>query len=176
LRKRLELWKCKRGTAAVEFALVAIPFFMLLFAILEASIIYFASITLENGMYEVARLIRTGQIAPGEDAAKQFKEALCGEVNALLSCEDNLYIDVRAFSQFGGSQIPSPIVDGEFTDNTQFNPGQAGDVVLVRAYYLWDLKTPLFGPLMANVEGGKRLLGASAAFRNEPYGSILPSS
>ena len=39
----------RRGSAAVEFALIATPFFALLFAIIETSIVFFAGQVLETG-------------------------------------------------------------------------------------------------------------------------------
>ena len=49
------------GSAAVEFALIAPVFFLLLFAIFETGMLFFADMTLENGVAVTARLIRTGQ-------------------------------------------------------------------------------------------------------------------
>ena len=51
-----------RGAAAVEFALVSIPFLALTFGIIEIGLIYFVSTTLENATLQAAREIRTGQL------------------------------------------------------------------------------------------------------------------
>ncbi len=60
--------KSDDGAAAAEFAIVATPFFALMFGIIEVSLIYFGNVSLENGMMEAARQVRTGQlqIAGGE--------------------------------------------------------------------------------------------------------------
>ena len=50
------------GSAAVEFSLVAVPFFALLFAIIETGIVFFAGQVLENGVQDSGRLIYTNQI------------------------------------------------------------------------------------------------------------------
>ena len=59
LRKRVPKPACgshgdfqrdERGSVAVEFALTAIPFFTLLFAIMEAGIIFFASRSINPSM------------------------------------------------------------------------------------------------------------------------------
>jgi hypothetical protein len=50
-----------------------------------------------------------------------------------------------------------------------FQPGDAGDVVVVRAFYTWPMLTPTVGTTFSNMAGGKRLLEASIAFRNEPF-------
>src|ERR1035437_1140141 len=49
------------GTAAIEFALVAVPFLALLFAILETALVFFAGQTLETAASDSGRLIMTGQ-------------------------------------------------------------------------------------------------------------------
>ena len=51
----------RRGSAAVEFALVAPLFFGLLFAIIELAMVFFASQVLETATQDSARMIMTGQ-------------------------------------------------------------------------------------------------------------------
>ena len=51
----------RRGSAAVEFALVAPAFFALLFAIIETGIMFFAGQVLETVNQNSARMILTGQ-------------------------------------------------------------------------------------------------------------------
>ena len=66
-----------RGTAGIEFGIVALPFFALMFAIIEVSLIYFGNVTLENGMNEAARLVRTGQLQASGGTIDDFKDAIC---------------------------------------------------------------------------------------------------
>ncbi len=51
----------RRGATAIEFALIALPFFALMMAILETFLTFFASQTIETAVNRGARLIRTGQ-------------------------------------------------------------------------------------------------------------------
>src|ERR1700693_2245277 len=51
----------RRGSTAVEVALVAPVFFALLFAILETAIVFFADQVLETMTQNSARMIMTGQ-------------------------------------------------------------------------------------------------------------------
>ena len=41
--------------------------------------------------------------------------------------------------------------------------------MVVRLFYQWPVYVSLLGFTMQNMSGGKRLLVATAAFRNEPY-------
>ena len=58
--------RSRRGSVAVEFALVAPVFFALLFAIIETAIMFFASQALETITANSARYIMTGQAQNGE--------------------------------------------------------------------------------------------------------------
>lgn len=158
-----------RGVAAVEFALVATPFFLTLFAMIEVSMIYLGSIALDNGTQQAARMVRTGQIQGG-GGAQVFRDTVCGESFALLSCGADLYVDVRAYPSFATIDTAPPVdADGNPIPG-QFNTGTAGDVVMVRTYYVWPVFTPGLSLFLGNVgSSGARLLISTTAFRNEPF-------
>jgi hypothetical protein len=50
-----------------------------------------------------------------------------------------------------------------------YNPGGHGDIVVVRLFYAWPLFVTGLGYNISNLSGSKRLLVATAAFRNEPF-------
>jgi len=89
----------RRGSAAVEFALVAPVFFALLFAILETALMFFASQVLETITQNSARMIVTGQAQSGSYTQTQFKTYVCGQIPALFNCA-NLYVDVESYPAF----------------------------------------------------------------------------
>ncbi|MBI5130661.1 MAG: pilus assembly protein [Rhodopseudomonas palustris] len=160
----------RRGSAAVEFALVAPIFFGLLFAIIETAFMFLAGQVLETGVQDSARLILTGQAQSGSYSQSQFKNDLCTRISSLFDCA-GVYVDVQSYgSDFSTVNITSPI-DGSknFVNNMQYNPGTAGQIVVVRAFYQWPLFVTGLGYNIANLSGSKRLLTATAAFRNEPY-------
>ena len=55
------LVKREDGTVAIEFAFVAMPFFALLVATIETSLIFFAGQTLETAVADAGRMIMTLQ-------------------------------------------------------------------------------------------------------------------
>ena len=55
-----------------------------------------------------------------------------------------------------------------FINNMQYSPGGPGDIVVVRLFYQWPLFVTGLGYNISNLSGNKRLLTATAAFRNEP--------
>lgn len=174
LYKKLQVWADdKRGIAAVEFAMIAGPFFFLIFGLLEVCAIFIMTTVLEHGLNEASRSIRTGQAQDAGFGAVAFKNAVCAELFDLLDCEGNLTLDVKTFSDFNSTENPSPIdAAGDFSPNGfEFSPGGANEIVVVRAFYEWDLFTPVMSAPLANLNGGKRLLQSTIAFRNEPFGS-----
>ena len=167
-------WNRRRasGNAAIEFALIAPVFFLLLMAIVETGMVFFAGATLENGVETAARMIRTGQATALTQS--QFRQTICNNINTFMACDaSTLYIDVRAFSGFGGSSYPTALdANGNLNPNlNSYQTGTACQVVLVRAFYTWSLFTPGFAQYFANMGGTVRLITSSVAFRNEPYGS-----
>lgn len=168
--------RAKSGSAAVEFSLLAIPFFALLFAMIETCIVYFATSNLDSVVADAGRLVRTGQVQTGGMSEADFKNYICDEMTLIDNCGADLHIDVRNFTNFNSVSFP-PLIDenGNVVETTVFQPGSAGDIVLVRVYYTWGVMSPsLIG--LSNVQGGGRLIAASVAFRNEPFGDAVPTS
>lgn len=162
--------KAQSGAAAVEFAIVALPFFFLLYAIIDVSLIFFASTTLENGIVAAARQIRTGQAQANNMTKEQFRGLVCGEISMMLGCDTRLGLDVRKFNGFSNVTFGAALDgNGNLSGNMKFEPGSPGDVIVVRAFYTWPMMTPTVGAQFVNMAGGHRLLEASIAFRNEPY-------
>src|SRR6202042_2973107 len=82
----------RRGSAALQFALVAPVFFALLFAIIETAIMFFASQVLETITQESARQVLTGQVQTAGLTQAQFKsQIVCPAgsiVNVLFDCQN----------------------------------------------------------------------------------------
>lgn len=164
------LLRHQEGAAAVEFALVAAPFLALMFAIMETAIVFFAGQVLETAVADSARLIMTGQAqTQGFDQA-QFKQAVCTKIYGLFDCQNGVHVDVQKFTSFANVVLNNPVdEDGNLVNNFGYQPGGPGDIVVVRLFYEWPVYVSLLGFNLSDMAGGKRLLAATAAFRNEPY-------
>lgn len=166
----------ERGATAVEFALVATPFFALLFGVMELGLIFMGSVTLDNATQAAARKIRTGQVvSPGTAAGKElsrgaFRDAVCNDMGWMKTdCMANLVVDVRTFTQFQDISYNSPITNKTFNPgDVTFETGGPSDIVLVRVYYPWTLYVPLMAGALEKTSG-KTLLTSITTFRNEPY-------
>jgi len=167
--------RTERGSAAIEFAMVAPALFYFLMGIIEVGVIFFAGSMLQNATDDTARRIRTGQLS-GALTAVQLKTDICSEVDGLISpsnCAANLVVDLRDYTNFSGSSYPS-VTNANGTLNTGNMKVQATadcNVVLLRTYYPWNIMTPLLSSLLQSMPGGIYLLTSSAAFRTEPYTS-----
>lgn len=160
----------RSGATAVEFALIAAPFFFLLFAMIEVAAVFLIGTVMENAVLEAARQIRTGQAQAGGMSAGGFRQEICDRIVVIGSC-DRVEIDVKVFEDFDNVDRSSPIQpDGTInTGDFGWDPGDAGDIVLVRVFYRWSLLVPSFSGGLSNMQNNERLITAATVFRNEPF-------
>ena len=162
--------KQQDGAAAIEFALVAVPFLGLVFAILETALVFFAGQTLETAVQDSARLIMTGQAQSQGWNKDQFKTQVCARIHGLFDCVNGVYVDVKTYNNFGAIDTTPPLTSGNFDDTKlQYSPGGVGSIEVVTLYYQWPIYVTLLGNGLSNLSNNKRLLIATAVFRNEPY-------
>jgi Flp pilus assembly protein TadG len=163
------LYRCRRGATAVEFALIAVPFFALLIAICQTGLIFLAQEELQTATSQAARLILTGQAQKQGLSAGQFQQDVCGNVAAMLTCS-GIYVNVQKFSSFQGMTPLNPVQSGNFDSAAlSFQTGGPGDIVLVQTFYQWPVLPGLLGLNLSNMNGNNLLLVGTAVFRNEPY-------
>lgn len=174
------------GVTAVEFALIAPVLLLLIFGIVEVSLIMFAGHILETAAFSAARVGKTGYAESGKSREQTILDALTRKISALLD-PTRLSITSRAYDDFSSVSDHEPFVDvndngvrdeGEnYTDqngNGQYDqdsgsdgPGSAGEVTVYTISYPW----PLFTPMMAELIGtnGVVILSARAVVKNESY-------
>lgn len=154
---RAQWCRNKQGTTAIEFALVAAPFFFFAFSIMGIGLQFFTINALEHGVETAARQIRTGQMQNGKmvDGAKvdytlaEFKALVCEQAGLFIQddCESKLIVHIDSG---GGWQDVSatPCLDdsgnlkaatGNATDSITTQTGGANQVVLVNVCYDWEL-------------------------------------
>lgn len=161
--------KDQSGATAIEFGFVAMPFFALMFAIVETSLSFFTSQILETAVTDAARLLMTGQAQSASMSAVQFKNKVCDGLPSFFDCQNKVQLDVEVYSDYSAAALARPIVNGQVTWTPQYNPGNKGDFVVVRAIYPMPTYTNFYGVSLANTSDGNMLLMATAAFKNEPF-------
>jgi Flp pilus assembly protein TadG len=158
------------GAVAVEFALVAAPFLALVFAIIETAVVFFAGQALETAVGDTSRLIMTGQAQTAGYTQQQFKDQVCARIYGLFNCASGVSVDVKTYSGFSSIDLTKPVTNGALnTSSFGYSPGGPGDIVVVRLYYQYPVYVSLLGLNIGDLSGNKRLIVATAAFRNEPY-------
>ncbi|MDO1558978.1 pilus assembly protein [Brevundimonas sp. 2R-24] len=163
----------RRGATAVEFALVAAPFFFGMFAIIELGLVFVLSSVLDNATLQAGRLVRTGQMQAGDAAT--YKTAVCNRMSIFSGdCNARLTIDVRVVPRFDNPNLPDPFRTTGGT--TTFDPSamgyqnsQARDIVVVRSWWRQPLFTPLMSQGLSKLGDGQAILSSTDAFRNEPW-------
>jgi len=160
----------KNGAAAIEFAILALPLFMLIFGILELAAMFFVDTALDAAVHKSARLIRTGQAAEKATSLAMFKAAVCEDMVYLLNCESKLLVVANVVSDISTAAGLMPAdSDGNVTITESFNIGYGSDYVLVQAFLPWSPVVPLYSLSSQTFVDGSYVLGAAVLFRNEPF-------
>jgi Flp pilus assembly pilin Flp len=157
------------GVAAVEFAMVAAPFFAMLFAIMETAMVFFAGQTLETAVADSARLILTGEAQTTGLTQKTFKDKVCLRIFGLFDCQNGVTVDVQKYATFSGADLTRPVDAQGKVKPGGYNPGGPCEIVVVRLIYQYPVYVSMFGFDLADMADGKRLIVATSVFRNEPY-------
>lgn len=181
------------GAAAIEFAIVSIPFFLLIMGIIEIGIMFGAATVLNGATEDAARMIRTGQAQQSASAEATFTNTLCGRDAAgnptgmslafgrFIDCADLRYqvITLPDGDDFETARIdpdllPTVIDNSDPTNPGQlransFDPGDQNDRVIIRVSYDYQLLTPMAAALLSTRPGNKWLMLSTAIIQNEPY-------
>ena len=164
LRVARRFGRDRSGATAVEFAILAVPFLFLLFATVETGLMFMGQLTLDGGVEQVARLVRTGQLDADQMKPEPFRKLICDKVKVFLSC-DKLTIDLRSYDTFEGIDLAQPTAAELNTTRTQ--TGAAKTIMALRVYYPWEPIADVLTRL--NATNGKVTLASVTAFRTEPY-------
>jgi Flp pilus assembly protein TadG len=178
VRRASRMRSCKRfarshkGGAAVEFALVAAPFFALLVALFQTVLVFFAGRVLDVTTEEASRYILTGQAQQSNMTQAGFATWVCGKTFALFNCA-NFMINVQNYTDFASASTAMPTLtfnaDGQVSNTWAWSPGNPGDIVVVQVMYQWPVVLGPLGFNLSNLANGNRLLVSTAVFKNEPY-------
>lgn len=164
-----KLVKNTSGATMLEFALVAIPTFMLMLGMIEIGLMTLDRSVVEGATREAARKIRTGAVQTSADPLATFKQTFCSNLFNVYDCT-TFSFDVRTFPSFAAIALPAV----QFNQNGQpsnlvFQPGGAGTVTTVRVVHRHAFGTPLVGSMMGSGTGNSVPITATAVFKTEPY-------
>jgi len=162
----------ERGTAAIEFAMVGMPFMMMMFGMVAVGLHFYKTFTIENAIEQAARPIRTGEAQTAGLTKAQFKANFCAYAMLTSECDGQVRINVQnyaltdvitppACTDAGGALVPPA--------SEAFAMGAANRIVLVTICYDFTLAglIPFLQP--GTMGGGSTLIQASTTFKIEPY-------
>ena len=168
----------ERGVTAIEFGFLALPFFTIIFAILETTMVFFAGQVLDSAVEDASRMIKTGRAQAAAYNMTNFRSLMCGYTFGLFgtTCAE-VRIKVAKLPNFTSTSTSSTVQTCDYvTTKTctwslaqDYDAGIGRDVIQVFAYYRWPLliNLPYFN--LKNQPDNFRLLGATRVFRNEPF-------
>ena len=171
----------RRGSTAIEFVALALPFALLVFAILESCLTFAGQEVLANATDDIARKFRTGhyRLVMTDEAGKTItvdetylKNKICSELAIIApgDCISNLKVDLRKLNSFKLAKDDEIIVaDGKIVGQFKVDPGLSGTKNMLRVYYEWPVITDLMRRSMSNLKDGKTLLFATTTWQNEPF-------
>lgn len=163
------------GVAAIEFAMVAFPFFAVLGVIIETGAMMFAEFGLQSAVQDAARTARTGTAQGSSKTVADFKTAICNSAVLGTSCTSKLSVYANSYGTWAQLKAGMPnfmnigIKDDGTTDPTPFKLGAPTCPSSLVATYDWKFTMPMMN-YMGNINGNKsRRLVGFAMFQTEPY-------
>ncbi|NMG40523.1 pilus assembly protein [Chelativorans sp. ZYF759] len=162
----------RKGSTAIEFTILAIPFSMLVFAVLESCISFAAQQVMANAADDMARQFRTGQIKADQLSKQEVRDIFCERIQIVVSpgCP-GLEMDLRTYTTFAeAAQQRVAFLNGDIdTQGFDIAPGPSMSKNMLRVFYRWPVITDFMRKSMANLPDGKTLHYASVTWQNEPF-------
>lgn len=161
------------GAVAIEFAALAIPFSLLIFAILESCISFAGQQVMMNATDNVARQFRTGQLRPADVNKPKLHKLICDEMQIVVSAGcPGLEVDLRNYPTFEAAAAQRvTYTDDDDLDVSGFsvNLGPSMSKNQLRVFYRWPVMTDFLRKSMSNLRDGTTLHYASVTWQNEPF-------
>jgi Flp pilus assembly protein TadG len=165
-----------RGVTAIEFGLLALPFFTIILAILETTMVFLASQVLDSAVEDASRMIKTGRAQAAGYDMDDFRDLLCEYTFNLFGDCSEVQIRVAEIPNFS-SMATVTVQTCDYLDTMlctwslaqDYEAGAGRDVIQVYAYYRWPLLITLPYFNLKNQPDNYRLIGSTRVFRNEPF-------
>jgi Flp pilus assembly protein TadG len=169
-----------RGSAAVEFGLVAMPFFAALFAVLEIGYNSFLISALDYATQVSGRAVMTGSVSTSGLTASQFKtQVVCPALPSNFNCS-NIFVNMSVVTQgqsptgyysyvnSASSGLVQPALNNS---QLSFCPGSGSQYVVLQIMYPAPFLTAFFSAGATTNFNGQmvHVLLSSMTFKSEPY-------
>ena len=171
------------GLTAVEFALIAPVFVLILMGIVEFSLVMFATSVMEGATSASGRYGKTGYTAPNSSRQEQIVATIVSRTSGLLD-PAKISVTTTVYPSFDSISQEEPYIDSnhngirdtnetynDVNGNGQWNSsgvaglGNANDVVVYTVSYPWQIFTPIISNFLGNI----MILSSRTVVKNEPY-------
>lgn len=157
---------------SVEFALLAIPFFFVIFAIAETTLSFTAQQMLSESAERISRDVKTGLIRHEIVTSDQLRLRVCNDMRTFINADcDQIFVDLQSYPLF--QDIPTSIVFNEAGDivtlGFSVQPGVGGTINQLRLFYRYPWFTDFIRARLSGLPNGRTLLYSSEIWRNEPF-------
>ena len=109
----------RRATTAVEFALLALPFFMVLLGTMQVGLIYLAQTTLQSATLKAAESMLTTKFSP-VPTISSIRTILCANSANIFACDGTLKVELNTLQAL--STGTTALSDGLFSIGSNGTP------------------------------------------------------
>ena len=171
------------GVTAVEFAMIAPVFVLVLMGIVEFSLVMFVTSVMEGATSASGRYGKTGYTAAGSTRQQQIIDTVSKRTAGLLN-PAQITVTTKVYPSFDSINQEEPYIDTNhngnhdtdelYTDvngNGQWDSsgvaglGNANDVVVYTISYPWVINTPIIAKFL----GSPIIVSSRTVVKNEPY-------
>jgi Flp pilus assembly protein TadG len=174
----------KRGSVAIEFAMIGVPLFGLLTAILQTGVVFIQSMQLQQATQHAARLLMTSQSKlPGTSTSISgmsytdfLTQAVCNRLTSMITCSKlQMKLTTYTSSQTNWQSLATQAKTNVYV-NTGYNgaqtitPPAAGNIVVMQVVYPMNpiiailAGTALVGGGIVQINGGQTLEGSQYVY------------
>lgn len=163
MQRTFKMLRNNEGVALIEFALVAPVVFLLVFGIIEFSLVMFASSVVEGATANAARLSKTGAERSRDGTAAERAQADTARLREIILDRGS---GVLKDGNLNIVTIPQSSRDGTM--------GDSGELVIYNVSYNWKIATPFIGAFFS--DDGIYTINATTAVVNEPFDDDVQNS
>ncbi|MFZ4541158.1 MAG: TadE/TadG family type IV pilus assembly protein [Rickettsiales bacterium] len=186
MKQLRRLLRREEGVGAVEFAMIAPVVLLLLFGIIEFSLVMVVYNVMEGATAVSSRLGKTGFVAAGTTRQATILQAIKDRAGSLID-SNQLTMTSKFYKQYDQINDPEPYIDANHNglynspetytdingnghwdaDMASSGYGSAGDVVVYTVTYPWPISTPIMRQFLGT--NGTFMITTHAVVKNEPY-------
>lgn len=156
--KLLRYRRRARGSTTVEMAFIAPVVLLLMMGIIEFSMVYFSTLTMQYAVREGARYAITGRT--DRDPASANQQRYLAVLQTIKDNSMGIYNTVNPTVSVNGKSYAS----ASAYSNNMF--GGPGDIVVLRLDCVWPVSTPLISAFFPQ---GKYAFAVAATMQSETY-------